>query len=198
MVNQVDKIIVKQTVDKLRKLFADFGEKTYGEACSQTVHGISSAQHATDKGLPKNLIIAAFLHDIGHFIADQNQLSGLTEWGHPDHADIAAQWLTEHGFPDSVVEPVKLHVDAKRYLSRPENQNQTGSHLSTASRETLQQQGGYLSDVELEVFLANPWHLPAIQLRHCDDQGKPHTTIEMNIDYWLKKVEAFLRSGQPK
>ena len=73
-------------------------------------------------------------------------------------------------FPDSVLEPMKLHVDAKRYLctTEPEYWNT----LSRASKHSLELQGGPLIEKEVRDFRARPYAQDAIQLRIWDDLAK--------------------------
>ncbi|HMP32625.1 MAG TPA: hypothetical protein PKD85_23665, partial [Saprospiraceae bacterium] len=49
-------------------LFAQYGNTTYGENMSIISHSVQSALIAQEKGLPKEMVVAAFLHDIGHMI----------------------------------------------------------------------------------------------------------------------------------
>ena len=171
-------------IQDIRQLFIEFGEKSYGEKCSQITHAISCASHATEKSAPSSMIVAAFLHDIGHFLADKNKTPGLDELGHIDHASIGANWLSARGFDEAVTEPIRLHVEAKRYRAR-ENDN----NLSAASLQTLAQQGGPMSQQESERFEQNPFFEDAILLRELDDLGKPGEPIKLDIDYWMKKIE---------
>src|SRR3546814_9413524 len=59
------------------------------------------------------IFTACLLHDIGHLVGAGDE--GLAAQGvDARHENIAAVWLQQY-FPDAVVEPVRLHVEAKRY-----------------------------------------------------------------------------------
>jgi predicted HD phosphohydrolase len=69
-----------------------------------------------------------------------------------------------------VLEPIKLHVEAKRYLCHAEPGY--WQSLSPASRHSLALQGGVLSLGEATAFLAQPFSTDAVRLRRWDDRAK--------------------------
>ena len=69
-----------------------------------------------------------------------------------------------------LIEPVRLHVPAKRYLCATDSTFMAG--LSAASIHTLKLQGGPMSGAEIIAFEAEPFHQDAVLLRRWDDQGK--------------------------
>ncbi|GHF89973.1 HD family phosphohydrolase [Thalassotalea marina] len=180
--------MINDVMADIEQLFQHFGDKTYGEACSQLTHAISSAWHAQQQQAPQSLVCAAFLHDIGHFIADQRQMAGLDQWGHVNHDVIASDWLQQQGFPASVYLPIRYHVQAKRYVAR----TMEPSTLSKASFQTLQQQGGPMTDDEALAFERLSGFAEAIELRRYDDLGKPCHTIDVSITPWLALTKQVL------
>lgn len=70
----------------------------------------------------------------------------------------------------AVAEPVRLHVDAKRYLVA--THPGYADTLSADSVRSLALQGGAMSAEECAQFRANPYALDAQQLRSWDDNGK--------------------------
>lgn len=177
--------MTNNVLDEIKDLFLTYGFTHYGEACDQIDHAISSAEQAQADGATEPLVIAAFLHDIGHFIADAGNLDGLTVLGHPQHHDIGANWLAEHGFPRTVTEPIRHHVNAKRYRQDKVDE------LSPASLETLQLQGGQMSSYEAAGFEANEFFNQALKLRQYDDGGKPSGLQGKHLAYWLERLNAF-------
>lgn len=175
-------------VNKISKLFERYGSKHYGESCSQTIHALSCATHAQQNGASLHFIVAAFLHDIGHFIADEQQLIGMDEYGHYQHAEIGANWLAKHGFPASVYQPIRYHVLAKRYLATQSADNK----LSIASEKTLSLQGGLLLLSEQESFEQNDYFHQALNLRKYDDLGKPSSSTTLTIAPWIPLIEQVL------
>jgi predicted HD phosphohydrolase len=69
-----------------------------------------------------------------------------------------------------LIEPVRLHVPAKRYLCATDPS--LVGRLSSASIQTLKLQGGPMSGAEIIAFEAEPFHQDALRLRRWDDQGK--------------------------
>lgn len=179
-------------VNEIEQLFNAYGKKHYGEVCNQTQHAISAAMHAQNEGAAKTMVIAAFLHDIGHFVADKCEIEGFDQYGHQDHADIGANWLKERGFPAGVYQPIRYHVMAKRFLA-----GVTEEHLSHASQTTLSQQGGKLNAEEEIAFKENAFFKQALLLRHYDDLGKPSGEFVDDIAPWIQLIDDYLsETGQ--
>lgn len=150
-------------------LFEYKGHLSYdGEPISQTMHGWQCSQLARAAGAPATLQLAAWLHDVGHLMS---QLAGSpTLRGIDDRHEISgAQCLLGLWGPE-VAEPVRLHVDAKRYLVA----RHAGylEQLSADSLRSLALQGGAMNDRECRTFEALPHSRQALQLRAWDDAGK--------------------------
>ena len=79
------------------------------------------------------MVLACLLHDIGHVLGDAGQ------WGDPGHGEVGARAL-QAWFDPGVVEPIRGHVDAKRY--RVAVDPEYHEHLSLASQMSLAEQGG--------------------------------------------------------
>jgi len=81
-----------------------------------TEHMIQSAMLAEKNKSSSSLVCASLLHDYGHFILDSpDKLLNRKEDG--KHEDIGYRYLKKY-FRKHVVEPIKNHVKAKRYLAR--------------------------------------------------------------------------------
>jgi phosphonate degradation associated HDIG domain protein len=155
-------------VDQLTDLFAQWGERHYGEGVSQLEHALQTAHHAKLDGASPALIVASLLHDIGHFL--QRLGEDAADRGLDDqHERIGAGYLAR-AFGLEVTEPVLWHVDAKRYLAAFEpGYLET---LSPASLQSLALQGGPMTAAEAETFLNRPAAADAIRLRRYDEMGK--------------------------
>jgi phosphonate degradation associated HDIG domain protein len=161
-------------VDRIYGMFDQFGDASYGEAVSQREHALQAAQYAVDDGAPATLVAAALIHDLGQFL-DQAGDAAETEERDARHEQLGATFLAEY-FPATVVEPIRLHVDAKRYLCAVEPGYL--EKLSNASRLSLGLQGGPFSGVEQENFRTLAHWEDAVRLRRYDDLGKrPDMTI---------------------
>ncbi len=114
-------------VDAIAELFASAGAADYlGEPVTVAAHLLQAGALAEKAGAPSALVAAALLHDVGHLrgadaLADGVEISGRELMAGTDnnHGERGAQWLAQW-FPESVTEPVRLHVAAKRYLCAAE------------------------------------------------------------------------------
>jgi gamma-butyrobetaine dioxygenase len=153
----------------IAELFASEGAADYlGEPVTQAQHMLQAAALAERAAAAPALVAAALLHDIGHITgtATGRDLMRGTDNRHSEQgADWLAQW-----FSLDVTEPVRLHVDAKRYLCAAEPAYL--ALLSPASVYTLGVQGGPMETAEAAHFKANPFALDACQVRRWDDATK--------------------------
>ena len=156
-------------VDEIFALFNARGAGAYfGERVSMSEHALQAAYFARQEDAPSALILAALLHDVGHFLADApEEVTDRSTDGR--HEEIGAQWLAQR-FPAEVSEPVRLHVAAKRYLCATDVQYR--AKVSPASLHTLELQGGPMSPSEIRNFEAAHFSRQAVRVRHWDDQGK--------------------------
>ena len=156
-------------VNFILQLFASRGAEEYmGEAVSMAQHMEQSAACAVADDAPDSLVIAALLHDIGHFIGD-HPIEALENGVDNRHEDAGADYLAAW-FPPAVTEPIRLHVAAKRYLCATDQEY--FNCLSAASVNSLKVQGGPMSAAEVAQFEASPYHEDAVRLRLYDDDGK--------------------------
>jgi len=155
-------------VDSIFALFDRLGDAHYGEAVTQLEHALQCAHHARGAGDPDPLVAAALLHDIGHLLQKQGE-DAADRGVDALHERIGAAWLAQ-GFGPQVAEPVRLHVEAKRYLAKREPGYLEA--LSPASSQSLDLQGGPMSEAEAEAFRASPGFETAVRLRRYDELGK--------------------------
>ncbi|WP_175796765.1 HD domain-containing protein, partial [Burkholderia anthina] len=103
------------TLDDIRTLFEHKGGTAYsGEPVTQLEHALQSAQLAEDEHAGDALVTAALLHDLGHLLNEQGETP--TARGIDDLHQYYALPFLRSLFPDAVLEPIRLHVDAKRCL----------------------------------------------------------------------------------
>jgi gamma-butyrobetaine dioxygenase len=126
-------------VEIIARLFASEGLADYlGEDVTQAAHMLQAAALAERDGGGDALIAAALLRDVGHFtgtVTGQDLMRGTDN----RHSEQGAAWLAQWFGPE-VTEPVRLHVDAKRYLCATEPGYL--ALLSPPSVYTLGVQGG--------------------------------------------------------
>jgi phosphonate degradation associated HDIG domain protein len=160
--------MTRAVIDEIFAMFREFGGVTYGEHVTQLAHVLQAAHCASEDKAPDSLIAAALLHDIGQFMNDAG--NAAEKYGiDARHEVTGAAFLAQH-FPADVVEPIRLHVDAKRYLCAVEPGYL--ADLSHASAISLALQGGVYSVAEAEEFASRPFFEEAVRLRRYDDMGK--------------------------
>ena len=158
-----------QMTDVLFEFMQRKGNSFYDEAVTQLEHALQAALLARQNKASPPQVAAALLHDIGHFLMDEEdqQSDFLQEdWL---HEEVGAEQLTPF-FDESVIDPIRLHVPAKRYLCTVEPEYYQG--LSNASKRSYELQGGQLSEAEKSAFESNPHYQSAVLLRRWDDGAK--------------------------
>lgn len=180
---------MSEAVGVIAELFASEGADDYlGEAVTQASHMLQAAALAEEAGAPPALIAAALLHDVGHFtgtVSGRDLMRGTDN----RHSEQGANWLAQWFGPD-VTEPVRLHVDAKRYLCAVEP-GYLG-RLSPASVYTLGVQGGPMQGDELAKFEASPFAADACQVRRWDDEAKDPAALPPSFGHFAQILEALL------
>lgn len=157
--------------DEIFELYEKHGGEEYaGEKITQLEHMVQSAQLAEEQGYDEEVILAAFLHDVGHICTEIRGDNAMDGFGIKDHEEAGAEFLAEKGFSKRVVRLVESHVAAKRYLTfkYPAYYEQ----LSEASKKTLEYQGGPMSEDEAAAFEQYPLFDLIIQMRKWDEAAK--------------------------
>jgi gamma-butyrobetaine dioxygenase len=149
---------------EIEALYAQHGGESYGEGVTMLQHALQTAALALAEGADDSLVVAALLHDVGHFLQPTDD-----SYGYHKHDRSGGDWLAKR-FGPAVSEPVRLHVAAKRYLCATEPDY--FGKLSAASVHSLGKQGGPMSPAEVAAFAALPHAAPATRLRRWDDGGK--------------------------
>ena len=172
-------------MDIIEKIISNFknNKSLYiGENVTIAEHMIQSAMMAEKSKSKDNLVCSCLLHDYGHFILeDPDELVRNNQDG--KHEDIGYEYLKKF-FRKEVVEPIKYHVIAKRYLARDKKYY---NHLSDASKISLKLQGGILSKKESNDFQKIASFEDAIKLRKFDEIAKK-TNIKMKSIYDYKDL----------
>jgi phosphonate degradation associated HDIG domain protein len=174
-------------VRQIEELFDQFGHGHYdgarAEPVSARAHALQCAQLAEWADAPETLVVAALLHDIGHFIAPNAAMDAID-----DVHELRALGFLASGFGAEVIEPIRLHVQAKRYLVAVDPPY--AQTLSPASVHTLRLQGGAMSPDEVNLFATLPHAAQAVSLRRWDDRAKTPGRLTASLDYYLTLVEA--------
>ena len=159
----MDRIGADSIVDHIEDVFMRRGAESYlGEQVTMAQHMLQTAQCAEKGGADNSQIVAALLHDIGHYkneIPETSLAKGVDNF----HEEAGANFLEDY-FPRSVVEPIRQHVAAKRYLCAVNSDY--FERLSPASVHTLNLQGGPMNADEVQEFEKNVYLEQCLSLIH--------------------------------
>jgi phosphonate degradation associated HDIG domain protein len=176
-------------IDDLIALFREKGTALYfGEAVTETEHALQSAHLAAQAGAEPSVVAAALLHDVGHLLhglGEDIAARGIDG----RHEAAGAEWLGRH-FGPAAVDPVRLHVAAKRYLCAVEPGYEAG--LSDSSRLSLKLQGGPMTAGEVAAFEREPHFRSAVAVRRWDDAAKVPGWRGPDLDHYRPLLERVL------
>jgi len=177
--------------DEIMHLFEKYGDEDYdGEPVSQTSHMIQCATLAMKKGEDTELILGAFLHDIGHLLKHEQQTEAMGNYGVVNHEGLGADYLRAKGFSDRICAVVEKHVDAKRYLVATEPGYK--EKLSEASLKTLEYQGGPMNEEETIIFEQQPFFKDIVKVRLWDEQAKDTKAATLPLDHFAELIREYL------
>lgn len=178
---------MSMTIDEIEELLLRKGAAQYGgESVSQLEHALQCAHLAEAAGESTHTIAAALLHDLGHMLRGECADAGEAATPRDDlHQYIALPFLRAT-FGDEVLEPIRLHVDAKRYLCHFDPAYL--DTLSPASVRSLQLQGGAFDGEQAERFMKNPHAQAAVRLRRYDDLAKVPGARTPSLDHYVDQL----------
>ena len=173
------------TLDDIEQLFTLHGARMYsGEPVTQSQHALQTACLAEQSSADDELVTACLLHDLGHMLNEQGETPTLR--GFDDTHQYFALPFLRGLFSDRVLDAIKLHVDAKRYLCRM--RPDYWSALSADSKRSLELQGGIYSQKQCVEFIARPGALDAVKLRQWDDQAKQPNLTTPDLTHFLQRA----------
>ena len=171
-----------QVIEKIISNFTNNKSLYIGEKVTMSEHMIQAAMLAEKAKCNDDLVCSCLLHDYGHFILEKpDELVKLKVDG--EHENIAYEYLKSF-FKKEIVEPIKNHVLAKRYLARNKKYY---NQLSEASKVSLKLQGGILNNRESNKFEAQEYFKSSILLRKFDEAAK-RTNIKMKSIHDYQKL----------
>ena len=180
------------TRNKLSDLYKKHGANNYlGEDITEEEHMIQCAMLAEEAGYPDEVILGSLFHDIGHLVGLDENLEHMAKGiGIQRHDIVGAEYLKELGFPETLCQLVRHHVNAKRYLVF----KREGYHdrLSNASKQTLIHQGGPMGEEEAAEFEKLKNFQAIIHLREWDDLGKVEGKKIDPLEKYMDICEKFL------
>ena len=173
----------------IENLFFRHGASQYsGESVTQLEHALQTAHLAEQSDAGDELVTACLLHDLGHLLNEQGlglndtpSLRGIDD----THQYFALPFLRGL-FPDAVLDAIKLHVDAKRYLCGT-NPAYHGK-LSDDSKRSLELQGGVFDAGQARDFMQQGGATDAIRLRLWDDLAKQDGLTTPPLAHFLERA----------
>lgn len=183
---------IEKKVNEIFSLYDKYGNEAYGEGVTQLMHMVQAGNLALKEGYDDEMTLAAFFHDIGHFLEDGVEM-GI--YGKHDHDKLGYEYLLKNGFSKRLALLVASHVPVKRYLTLKDDNYYAG--LSDASKITLEFQGGPMTLEEAAQFEKDPLLDQYIKIRLWDDLAK-ETNLpvdpadvkkfrQMTIDYLIRQ-----------
>ena len=180
----------QEVAEMIVRLLNEQGGSMYGgEQVTQVEHALQCAALAQRSGASTALVVAALLHDVGHLLQASPSVprTGVDDL----HEELAAHWLAVRFGPE-VVEPVRLHVAAKRFLCATDPVY--FGRLSLPSQQSLKLQGGPMSTSEVGKFLAHPHYRDAVLLRRWDDEAKIVGKETRAVEYYTAAIAECVNS----
>ena len=174
-------------LDKIISNFKNSISLYIGEKITMSEHMIQSAMLAEKAKSKDDLVCSCLLHDYGHFITEnpdklvENEKDG-------EHESIGYEYLKTF-FNKEIVEPIKYHVLAKRYLARDKKYF---NFLSEASKISLKLQGGILSDKESKEFEKKDYFKNSVLVRKFDEAAKKTAVKTKSIDEYKSLLSSKL------
>jgi len=173
-------------VEFIGDIFDRRGAESYlGERVTMSQHMLQAAQLAEEAGASERIIVAALLHDIGHY-TNEFPDDALAQGTDNLHEEAGARVLAPF-FPDEVTDPIRHHVAAKRYLCATDPAY--FDKLSPASVHTLNLQGGPMDADEVRRFAAEPNLDAILQVRIWDDAGKDPARQTPGFDHYAPMIQ---------
>ena len=175
-------------IDEIFQNMRQSAPMEYGERVTIVDHSFQTAVFAERDGADDLMIAAAFLHDYGHFCHDMGE--DIADKGiDAIHEELGAEALRDYFVPE-VIEPMRLHVAAKRYLVATDEEYV--KTVSPASMLSLKVQGGPFNESQVAEFEANPYFKRAVQLRLYDEAGKVPEMEVPDYEYYRPILEKAL------
>src|SRR6202012_4585991 len=184
----------EKITDEIMDLYKGYGGNEYaGEKVTQLEHMAQAAQLAEEQGYDEEVILAAFLHDIGHISEAAKGDNEMDGFGIKDHEELGAEFLRGKGFSKKIVRLVESHVEAKRYLTIKDPAYY--AQLSEASKKTLEYQGGPMTEDEAAAFEQYPLFDLIIQMRKWDEQAKEEQRPLPELEHYRNMILHHLQTA---
>jgi predicted HD phosphohydrolase len=182
-------------IEEIRRLYQKVGDKNYiGEDVSQLEHSLQCAACAENSGAEDEVVLAALLHDIGHFIGEDQQLPSMLkdgiDWGTDNHEGLGKQYVEDQGFSERIGHLVLSHTTAKRYLCTVGEAYY--NKLTEASKMTLEFQGGKMNEQERANFETHTDYQVILDMRNWDEAAKEPDLVVPDFEHYVPAMQRHL------
>lgn len=179
--------MIIRTIDDILEVFRERGDRHYGEDVTEREHALQAAEFAVQFGESDAVVLSCLLHDFGHMLHDHGE--DIAHRGvDAKHEELGAMLLKDC-FPEEILQPVRQHVAAKRYLCWKDPDYCRG--LSESSQVSLRLQGGPMSDDQAVEFESLPYFDSCVRVRRYDDLGKVPGMPTESLDSYLPLIEKY-------
>ena len=155
---------------------------------------LQAAQLAINDSQDIEVVLAALFHDIGHLMAFKDSTIETNELGAKDHEKFGAIYIKACGFGDAISNLIENHVKAKKYLAY-KDPNYINK-LSSASQQTLIEQGGIMNQDQAEQFEQYPDFEMSIKLRNYDEQAKEKDFTTKDLGFFKELARNYLEKSR--
>lgn len=177
-------ICTQDRVNKVLSILKEYGNDSCCRRCTIVSHSFQAGLLAVGKDYDDELILAAFLHDIGHLyplILPQNQYEKANCHSVKDATKWGQVFLSQLGFSEKISTIVSNMIQAKRYLCY---QSPAYFHsLTNIQQEIFTDEGGAMSQAEAIDFEKKPYFNESIAIRKIDDQANL-PDFQVTNNYW--------------
>lgn len=164
------------SVQEIMQLFHQKGQEIYCEGINIIEHMVQCANLAAKETTDEEIILAAFLHDVGHLL-DTKQLESFDG---KNHAFIGAKFVQSKGFSTRIVVLIQNHIEAKRYLALVDPLYY--QDLSELSKQNLAAQGGRMTTAEAMTFEESPYYEWNVKMRKWFEADKTAIVLEKDLE----------------
>lgn len=178
-------ICAQKKVNKILSILKKYGDNRCCKRCTILSHSFQSGLLAVGKDLDDEMILTAFLHDIGHVCSSELSFTQhkkiMSNHGSVSANKLGEFFLTELGFSRKITKTVGNIIQAKRYLCLKHPSYY--KNLSCHQKEIFDNEGGTMTSSEATEFERNPYFESSLIIRRIDDQANlPDFQITEN--YW--------------
>ena len=146
---------------------------------TQLDHALQTMELAKNYDETNKFQLTCFLHDIGHFLLDEDNSQEKFLEKDLEHEKVGYNYISRF-FDSDITTPILFHVSAKRYLCTVNSLYY--DTLSESSKRSFALQGGNLDKDVIKTLKQHSGFRKAIKLRQYEDESKNINNKELTVD----------------